>query len=285
MRSRALQAWILPLGAASLLVSGCSFDSTFFPVDERPAHALGARDEHIPLRSSDGKHIQHLLLRPVGEARATIFVLHGSGSTVANWVTLLEPLRDAGYLLFLMEYRGFGESEGVASHERVAEDARRAFTHLRGLEAVRDKTLLLLGQSYGGQLAVSLAAGFPDQVDGLVLEGTFSSFEEVAVYATPWWARPMTRLVFVNPYRCLELIAEPSVPKLIIHSRDDAVVPYAMAEQLFAAAGGRKELWTIRGAHTDALLDYPEEFIARVDRLAGLQGSDPPASTRPERGL
>ena len=251
-------------------VCGCSFDGTFFPVDNRPDGGTGMNKEYIVLQSADRKNIHHFLIKPQSNPKATIFVFHGSGSKVANWTKLLKPLSEDGYQLFLMEYRGFGDSEGNASHETVVADAHRAFLYLIGREDVKDKPLLILGQSYGGQIAINVAARYPEEVDALVTEGAFTSFRNIAVYSTPWIGKPFTWAVFRNPYSSVKLIQDAAMPKLIIHSQEDDVVPFFMGEELFDHAGDHKEFWEISGKHTDALVDYPKEFVVKINKLAGL---------------
>jgi pimeloyl-ACP methyl ester carboxylesterase len=171
-----------------------------------------------------------------------------------------------------MEYRGFGVSEGEASHERVVLDARRAFQYLVRREDVRDQPLLVMGQSYGAQLAINIAANYPEEVAALIIEGAFTSFRDIAIHSTPWIAKPFTWAFFRSPYSSTELIKEASMPKLVIHSQDDDVVPFFMGQELFDQAGGQKEFWTVSGQHADALVDYPDEFVLRVNGMAGLAG-------------
>jgi pimeloyl-ACP methyl ester carboxylesterase len=249
---------------------GCSFDSTFFPVDERPDDSIAANREDVALMSTDGHSINHILIKPYSSPKATILVFHGSGSKISNWSKLLLPLVEDGYQLFLMEYRGFGISGGKASHKAVVQDAHRAFLYLIDREDVSSKPLLILGQSYGGQLAINVAASYPEYVDVLVTEGAFTSFRNIAVHSTPWIGKPFTWTFFRNPYSSVDLIKEASMPKLIIHSQDDEIVPFSMGEELFNHAVGQKEFWKIRGQHTDALVDYPDEFTARISKIAGL---------------
>lgn len=272
-RNKEVRSHSPPILATMLIlysVSGCSFDSTFFPIDERTDDVILTNQEKIVLKSIDGIDIHHVLIKPQADSKATIFVFHGSGSKVSNWTKLLEPLVNDGYQVFLMEYRGFGSSDGDASHENVAADANRAFLYLIDRDDVRNKPLVILGQSYGGQLAINVATRYPEHVDALVTEGAFTSFREIAVYSTPWIARPFTWIFFRNPYSSAELIKEASMPKLIIHSHEDDVVPFFMGEELFALAGSNTEFWRIHGKHADALLDYPAEFVSRINRIAGL---------------
>lgn len=265
MRIRAL-----PVLVTLCTLCGCSFDSTFFPVDDRPNGRPAANQEDILLVSADGHTIHHVLIRPQSDAKATIFVFHGSGSKISNWIKLLEPLTDDGYQLFLMEYRGFGISGGNAAHEAVALDAERAFLYLVNRRDVRNRPVLVLGQSYGAQLAIRVAARYPEEVTLLIIEGAFTSFRKIALHSTPWIGKPFTWAFFREPYSSTELIKEASMPKLIIHSQTDETVPFFMGSELFDQAGGQKEFWKIRGRHTDALLDYPVEFVRRINEMAGL---------------
>ena len=249
-------------------ISGCAFDSTFFPMDDRPDDPLYACSELIKLESVDGMAIQHTFIKPCGEpAKATIFAFQGSGSKVSNWVKIFKPLVKDGYQIFMMDYRGFGQSEGEASHTLVLRDAYRAFEFLLARKDVQNKKLLIMGQSYGGQLAINVAAKNSSQIDALVTEGTFSAFDDIAVYSTHWTGKAFTRLIFRSPYRSVDLIKRIRVPTLIIHSEQDEVVPYDMAESLFQAAAGEKSLWKIKGKHTDALVDYPAMFVTKVNAL------------------
>jgi len=257
------------------LTCGCSFDRTFFPIDTRTDENLGGNQETVVLKAADGRSIQHVMVKPRLTPKATIFVFHGSGSKVSNWLSLLQPLVDDRYQLFLMEYRGFGASEGEPGHDAVASDANRAFRYLAAREDVKDKPILLLGQSYGAQLAINVATRFEDDVSLLVTEGAFTSFRDIAIHTTPWIGKPFTWAVFVNPYSSVELIRNASTPKLIIHSQEDDVVPFFMGEQLYDAASSKKTFWKIRGKHTDALVDYPREFVSRLNEMAELPKLSP----------
>ena len=109
-----------------------------FILDERPDDEIFGSRERIVLTSADGTRIDHLLVKPQCEPKASILVFHGSGSKASNWLKLLRPLVENGYQIFLMDYRGFGASEGHATHDKVLEDANGALRHLIGREDVRN---------------------------------------------------------------------------------------------------------------------------------------------------
>lgn len=110
----------------------------------------------------------------------------------------------------------------------------------------------------------------PDEVTALITEGAFTSFRDIAIHSSPWFAKPFTWTFFVNPYSSKKLIKDASMPKLIIHSQDDEIVPFFMAKELFEQASGQNEFWKIHGQHADALVNYPAETVSRINKLAGL---------------
>ena len=167
----------------------------------------------------------------------------------------------------MMEYRGFGESEGKANHSMVAQDASRALDYLADRNDVKKGCLLVLGQSYGGQLAIYVAHQHPELVDALIVEGTFTSFSDEAAHSSPLIIRPLVKTIFSEPYISKKLIGDIKLPVLIIHSSDDKVVPFSMAKKLYSNANDDKELWKVRGKHVAALIDSPEEYVSRIDNL------------------
>jgi len=251
----------------SLLLSACSFNSVFFPIDGRPTDTVDIDFETIELVSSDGKKVQHYLFNANAEPKATIFVFQGSGSTVLNWYKVVKPLVEAGYQIFMMEYRGFGSSEGAASHHAISIDANVALNYLAERGDVKTKPLLIMGQSYGGQLAIYVTHKNPHLVDGLITEGTFTSFSEEAASFSPWPISSLVNLIVLNEYKSVDLIQGIKTNKLFIHSNKDNVVPFDMALQLYSKATGAKELWTINGKHVAGLLDNPVSYVSKVNEL------------------
>jgi len=251
----------------SFLLSACSFNSVFFPIDDRPNDAFDLDIEKVLLVSHDSKKIQHYLFKPDQPTKATIFVFQGSGSKVINWFKVVKPLVDNGYQVFMMEYRGFGDSEGDAHHNVVANDASEALKYLEGRADVKSKPLLVLGQSYGGQLAIYVTHKNQSLVDGLITEGTFTSFSEEAAYSSPWFVTPLVKLIVSNDYESQKLIQDIRTNKLFIHSKEDKVVPFNMAQTLFNKASGNKELWAIDGKHVAGLVNKPIEYVSKVNRF------------------
>ncbi|MCP4898951.1 MAG: alpha/beta fold hydrolase [bacterium] len=272
MNQRNCRIFDFRVAIAGLLVwtmglSSCAFNKTFFPTEKQGTAVLvtNPRAQEFTLTADDGTHISHLLLKPEGESLAAIFFLHGSGGRALNWLSSAEVLVNRGFTVLMMDYRGFGSSEGTASHRTALHDAKHALAWL----GEREEKIILFGHSYGGQLAIKLAHGDQDLVTALVTEGAFTSHNDIATWTTPAWARPFTKLAVRSPWKAKDLIGAINVPKLVVHSVDDEMVPFWMGEKLFQLAAEPKQFWQTTGPHTCSINRYGDEYVQRIKDLLG----------------
>ena len=253
-------------------LGSCAYNSTFFPVEKQNLNAefIDLDYEEIRFKSDDNHTIYSVLFTQDKKSRGTIFFLPGSGDNIASWSANAEHLINGGYQVYMMEYRGFGGSRGKATHSNVVSDAENGLFKLIEQSEEKDKKIILLGQSYGGQIAINLASKHPDKVAALITEGTFTSFNQEVVYSVPFLLKPFLAIFTVSPYKSKDLIKEiRDVPVLIIHSKEDTVVPYKMGQKLFANANQPKYFWEIRGDHVKGIDGYTNDYLEKIGLLLG----------------
>ncbi len=189
-----------------LVVSSCSFNSSFFAVKKQDLDAEIANLDYdeIIFESADGKKVLGHLYKPDNEALGTIFFLQGSGDNLASWSSYTAYFVEEGYEVFMMEYRGFGTDPGKATHKNVLLDAETALIRLTNTDKSNESKVILLGQSYGGQIAINLTSRYPEKVLALVIEGTFTSFNEEVVYQVPGILKPFLKIFANSPYKSKE---------------------------------------------------------------------------------
>ena len=259
--------FILILG---LVITSCSFNSSFFAVDKQdPDSEIADLDfDKVYIDAADGKKILCHFYKPTIDPSSTIFLLQGSGDNITSWSSYADYFVRAGYEVFMMEYRGFGEDLGKATHRNVLLDAEKALIKLTNMDAVKDRKIILLGQSYGGQIAINLTSRYPEKVAALVTEGTFTSFNEEVIYQVPGILKPFLYLFVYSPYKSKELIKEINgIPLLIIHSKDDEIVPLKMGKELYANANEPKYFWEITGEHNHGIEEHTEEYLEKLNDL------------------
>lgn len=210
-------------------------------------------------------------------ARPTVLFLHGNAGNISHRFEKLAVLHDLGADVLLLDYRGYGLSEGSPDEAGTYRDGLAAYEHLTRGCGLDPRTLVLYGESLGSAVAVELASRVP--VGGVVLEAAFTSIADVGQALYPFL--PVRRLVR-NRYDSLGKIARVRAPLLLLHSRDDEYFPMRHAERLLAAATAPKRLVELRGSHNDAFrvsdAGYRAalaRFLAAVDSAKPQPGQDP----------
>jgi uncharacterized protein len=242
---RALR-WTLVVGLAVLagylinVAAAMIFENSliFFPVvyPEGNWNPRGLAIEDAWFQADDGAPL-HGWYVPKESARAAILFCHGNGGNITHRIDAVEMLhRRCGASVLIFDYRGFGRSQGSPSEAGVVADARAARDWLAAREKLKPSGVVLLGESLGGAVAVDLAAR--DGARALVLESTFSSLPDVAVYHYPWLP---VRLAMRSRFDSAKIIADYHGPLLMAHGDADTIVPLRFGRRLFDAANEPKQ--------------------------------------------
>jgi fermentation-respiration switch protein FrsA (DUF1100 family) len=180
-----------------------------------------------------------------------LLYFHGNGGNVSTNLARVERYHAVGFSVFLIDYRGYGLSEGrFPSEKRVYEDAETAWRYLVEQRGVAPEQLYLFGHSLGGAIALELARRQP-QIPGLVIEGTFTSMKDMATYKGRYSWLPINWLL-TQRFNTLEKVPSLNTPIFFLHGTDDQIVPAYMSEKLYQVAREPKELWLVENArHND----------------------------------
>jgi len=173
-------------------------------------------------------------------AEHTLVYFHGSRVNLSSSVYRLRGFRDAGYHVLAIDYRGFGRSSpGLPSEESVYEDAEAAWTWLDARVPDRRRRVLY-GHSLGGSIAAEVALRGGGAA-ALVLEAAPTSVPELTVLG----GLVTQRLDLLDKLKRLDL------PVLVVHGKQDRLVPVEMAQRLYDTARGPKRLILVEEAgHT-----------------------------------
>jgi fermentation-respiration switch protein FrsA (DUF1100 family) len=176
-----------------------------------------------------------------------ILLSHGNGGNMSHRLDKLRLLRQAGASVLMYDYRGYGISPGTPSEKGTYADGEAAWAWLVS-KGIAPGRIFLQGESLGCGVAVELAARHPDAA-GLILDSGFTSVLEMGRRIMPFWV-PVSLLV---RYRYDNLAKLPAVklPTLVLHSKQDEIIPYELGRKNFEAAGGPKSFAELGGGHND----------------------------------
>ena len=177
---------------------------------------------------------------------AVIFA-HGNGELIDHWPEPLTELRRMGISVLLPEYRGYGRSPGWPSQEAITEDYVKFHDLLVARPEVDRHRVVFFGRSLGGGVVCSLLQ--QRRPRAMILMSTFTSVTRMArSYLVP-------SFLIRDPFDNLTAVTGLDIPLLLVHGRQDSLVPHAHSEELHAAAG-QSRLVTYEADHNDCPPDW-----------------------------
>jgi uncharacterized protein len=242
-------------------LSGCLSSVLYHPSRELRATPadIGLPYESVPLETADGKRLGAWWI-PCRSPRGVLLFCHGNGGNISALLESARIFNRLGLDLLVFDYRGYGESSGSPSEQGLYRDAEAAWNYLERVRGVPSQNIVVFGWSLGGSVAAWTSQAH--RPGALILEGAFTSFQDAARDRVPG---VFVTLFIPDQYPTKRYVARVQCPILIIHSRDDEVIPFRHGEVLFAAAPGVAEQLVTRGSHNRAFLDSQPYYEAAID--------------------
>jgi len=257
-----LIAYLVVLLLMMMLERHLIYFPSVYPEGEWNAEAIGAEDAFFEAADGvklHGWYVEH------PQPRAHVLFLHGNAGNLTHRDEMLVQWRDQRRCsVFIVDYRGYGRSEGAPSEAGVLADGRAARAWLAQRAGIAEEQVVLLGRSLGGGVAVDMAAA--DGARAVILESTFTSLPDIAARSFPFLP---VRLLMRNRLDSLSKIGDYHGPLLQSHSVDDEVIPYDLGARLFEAANEPKQFIEMQGrGHNDRpTREYKQALDAFLDSL------------------
>lgn len=213
--------------------------------------------EEVKLRTDDDLEIFAWYWS--GERPVTFVIFHGNGGNRLHRLEWMRALHLEGYGVFLLDYRGYGGSEGSPTEDGLYRDAEAA---VRWLEDRNVDNLVYLGESLGSGVAVEMASRRPPAA--LIVQSGFSSAVDIGKSAYPYLP---VGLLMRDRFESLAKIGEIQVPLLQIHGDQDRIVPLAFGRKLFEAAKEPKQWLTLSGLGHNTAYWAEEEYMATLEKF------------------
>lgn len=214
----------------------------------RLALAQAAAVESLFIHGADGTRLHAWHVK--GAPGAPLVMYFGGNAEEVSWMLDDAAKRAPGVGWLLVDYRGYGSSDGSPSEKAMVSDAIQWHDKL----STESKTIYVFGRSLGGGVAVQLAAHRP--VAGLILVAPFDSLVAVGKRHYPFL--PVDWML-KHRFDSLALAPKMKVPLLCIVASHDDIVPAEHSKRLYDAWGGPKQWIGLEGAghnSTDNALNY-----------------------------
>jgi alpha-beta hydrolase superfamily lysophospholipase len=220
------------------------FQASLLATPDDGANIDGIDDVWIALPARVGTARLHALwlAGPTADSPVMLY-LHGARRDVESSAFRIRRMRELGFAVLAIDYRGFGRSsDELPSEASVDEDARAGWAWIAAQHPGRAR--YIFGHSLGGAIAVRLATEV-DDAKGLIVEGTFTSIP--AVFETMKWGwLPITPLN-TQRFDSADRIGRVKVPVLVVHGAADALIPPALGRALYERASLPKRFVLVEG--------------------------------------
>ncbi|MDH3577803.1 MAG: alpha/beta hydrolase [Gammaproteobacteria bacterium] len=232
---------------------------------------VGIDYQDVSIETTDGVTLHGWFI--AGRSPQVLLFFHGNAGNISHRLDSIVQFQDLGLSVFIIDYRGYGQSEGRTTEKGIYRDADAAWRYLIESRGVVANDIVIFGRSLGASVASRLA--IQHQPLALILESSFTSVPDIAQDLYPWLpVRWLSRL----SHATLDHVRDVHCPVLVVHSRDDEIIPFHHGETIFASANEPRTLLAIRGTHNDAFLRDERNYIAGL--RAFLSGLTAPALGR-----
>lgn len=272
--------WAL-LIIAALCFSACE-SIFFYPSSEKylDPSEINLRYEDVYFKNKIGNTLHAWFLLAKSPLKGSVLFLHGNAGNISSHISAVYWLPDNGYNVFLLDYSGYGLSEGSPSIEGAITDAKETLNLLAGYPEVRGNKIILFGQSLGGAIALNVAADpeAKEKLCAVIVDSAFSSFRGVArdklssLFITLPFKYPLSWLIpsSYDPIKAIKNISP--LPLFIIHGAKDETVLLYHSKLLFKEALEPKQFWEEKSSGHIEILTKDCNREVFVDYLNGVSG-------------
>lgn len=195
-------------------------------------------------------------------ALGTVLYFHGNGGNLTHVGWIGQTLTKSGFDVLLIDYRGYGRSDGNPTDEwALNADGEAAYNYLLNERGVKPEKLALYGLSLGTTVAIDVASR--KACSALIVESGLSSASEMGEHSLPILPRWLHWLA-KNRFESARKIAGVRCPVLVTHGTNDATIPVAQGRKLFAAANEPKRLRIIEGGSHNPAGEGGEAYLAQI---------------------
>lgn len=224
---------------------------------------IGLDYDDVSLQTEDSVALHGWYVR-AEQRRGIVLFLHGNAGNISHRLDSVAIFNTLGLDVFIIDYRGYGQSEGRPGEEGTYRDAEAAWRYLVDERGADPAQIVVFGRSIGGAVAAWLAAQYRPAC--VIVESSFTSAVQMAARLYPFMpVRLLTRL----RYPVIDYLSNAKSPVLVVHSRDDEIIPFAMGQALYDAAPEPKAFLELEGDHNSGFFLAGRRYREELGNFIG----------------
>ena len=195
--------------------------------------------EELSINTTDGITLNGLLFK-ADSSKGLLFYLHGNAGSLRTWGNLAEVYTDLNYDVFILDYRGYGKSEGsISSQEQLYQDIQTAYDEMK--KEYDEKNIIVLGYSIGSGPSAHLASTNNPKL--LILQAPYFNLTDLSKRLNPIAPTFLLKYKFATN----EYLKDCNMPVVILHGDQDEVIYYGSSLKLQELFKPQDTLITLNG--------------------------------------
>ena len=204
-------------------------------------------NSEVKIVAKDGTKLHGWFLQKTSQTPVIIY-FGGNSEEVSGMVYHFEKF--GNYSLLLINYRGYGLSEGKPSEKNLFDDAEAIFDTIVQWQNINPKHIIAMGRSLGTGVAVHLANNRP--IQGVILASPYDSITKIVQLNFPFVP---TKLLLKHNFNSIGLAPTITSPMLALVATQDTIIPPSNSYNLVAKWNGINEIEWIEHANHDNIPD------------------------------
>jgi uncharacterized protein len=232
----------------------------FFPekLDKNFKFNFSSKFEEITIKTIDNKLLNGLLFT-ADNPKGLIFYLHGNAGSLNSWGEVAKTYVDLHYDVFILDYRGYGKSEGsIASQNQIFQDIQTAYNEMK--KRYSEDRIIVLGYSIGTGPATKLASTNSPRL--LILQAPYYSMVDLMKYNFP----VIPAFILKYKFETDLYLKDCKMPIVIFHGNADEVIYYESSIKLKKFFKSSDTLITLNGQGHNGMTDNPE-YIRGIKKI------------------
>ena len=232
----------------------------FYPekLDKNYQFSFDQKFAEINVRTIDGITLNGLLFK-ADSSKGLIFYLHGNAGSLSSWGEVAGTYTDLNYDVFMVDYRGYGKSEGSISGEgQLFQDMQTVYDELKN--KYNEDAIIVLGYSLGAGLAAKIASTNNPKL--LILQAPYYSMTDMMHHTLPI----IPTFILKYKLKTNEFIKNCKMPIIIFHGNQDEVIYYGSSLKLKEIFKEKDTLITLNGQGHNGITDN-RDYLIEIQKI------------------
>ncbi len=216
------------------------------------------KPEELTFKMQDNTLLNGILMK-ANNSKGLIFYLHGNAGNVASWGEIAHTYTNENYDVFMLDYRGYGKSEGnIFSEKQLHEDVELVYNHLK--ERYSEDKIIILGYSIGSGMAAKLAAQSNAKL--LILQAPYYSLKDLASHFIPI----VPSFILKYKLETNKVLPQCKMPVVIFHGTKDEVIYYESSLKLQKLFKEKDTLILLNGQSHNNMSENPQ-YLKEIEKI------------------